>query len=438
MSGRRERAGWYAYDFGNSAFSTTVVTVFLGPYLTSLTTAAADARGLVYVLGIPIHPGSFFPYVVSLSVLLQVFLLPVLGAIADCSGWKKALLIACAYAGATSTALLYVVGGDRWLLGGLLFIVANVAFGASVVFYNAFLPEIAGPRERDAVSSRGWACGYVGGGLLLALNLALVAYAEDLGLSTATAVRLSLASAGVWWALATVVPLVTLRAGVPATPAAGAAHYVTVGLTRTRRTLAAIARRRHTRLFLAAYLIYNDGVQTVITLASQFGHEAIGLSMGTLAGVILMVQFLAALGALLFGRLAAVLGAKRAVLLSLAVWTAALVYAYAWLTGVGGFYGLSAAIALVLGGTQALSRSLFSLMVPKGQESEYFGFYEVSDRGTSWLGPLLFGLALQFTGSYRVAILSLVIFFVVGLVLLARVDVRLAATEAGNEPPGPR
>ena len=435
MSSRWERAGWYCYDFGNSAFSTTVVTVFLGPHLTTVARASADAEGFVHLLGVPVLAGSFFPYVVSLSVLLQVVLLPILGAIADYSGWKKGMLAGFAYLGASSTMGLYAVEGDRWLLGGLLFLVANVSFGASIVFYNAYLPEIASPTDRDAVSSRGWALGYLGGGLLLAVNLALVARAAAFGLGTEQAVRISLGSAGLWWAAATLFTLVTLPSRPPKRLPVGE-RYVTIGFRRTLAMLAAIGARRHTLLFLAAYLVYNDGVQTVITLASQFGHEELGLSMATLATVILMVQFVAGLGALLFERVAQAMGAKHAVLLSLCIWTGALVFAYGWLSGVAGFYALAAAIALVLGGTQALSRSLYSLMIPKGQEAEYFGLYEVSDRGTSWLGPLLFGLALQLTGSYRVAILSLVVFFVAGAALLARTDVRLAAIEAGNEPAG--
>jgi len=432
---RWERIGWYAYDFGNSAFSTTVVTVFLGPHLTAVTRAAADARGFVYPLGIPVHAGSFFPYVVALSVLLQVAVLPILGAVADFSGGKKRMLIGFAYAGSLSTMALYFVERDRWLLGGLLFVVANVSFGASIVVYNAYLPELATPAERDAVSSRGWAVGYLGGGLLLALNLWLVARAASLGLDIDHAVRISLASAGMWWAVATVFPLASLksRPGTPRPPRS--TGYVRIGFTRTWATLAAIGRRRHTLRILAAYLLYNDGVQTVITLASQFGQEELGLSMTTLATVILMVQFVACLGALLFERVARHIGAKRTVLVGLAGWTASLVFAYAALAGVGGFYVLGAVIALVLGGTQALSRSLYSLMIPAGQEAEYYALYEVSDRGTSWLGPLLFGLTLQLTGSYRLAILSLVAFFLAGAMLLARTDMRLAAIEAGNEPP---
>lgn len=435
MSIRRERVGWYFYDWANSAFPTTVVTVFLGPWLTTVTKAAADGGGFVYPLGIKVHAGSFFPYVVSLSVLAQVLTLPVLGAIADYSHRKKEMLGLFAYLGAGATFALYAVHGTSYLPGGVLFLFANVSFGASVVFYNAFLPDLASPDRRDAVSSYGWALGYLGGGLLLALNLALFSQAAALGLSVGHAVRINLASAGAWWALFTLIPLLTLRNRQPARQLRPGDHYLTVGFRQLRRTLSRVRLYPQTVLFLVAYLLYNDGIQTVIALASQFGQEELGLPISTLTSVILMVQFVALFGALAFNRVAEVLGTKRAIMVSLVIWTGTVTYAYGWLRTGGQFFALGAAIAIVLGGSQALSRALYSLMIPKGQEAEYFSLYEVSERGTSWLGPLLFGLALQFTGSYRIAILSLSIFFLLGLVLLAFVNVREAVLEAGNEPP---
>jgi UMF1 family MFS transporter len=432
---RRERWGWYAYDFANSAYSTTVVTVFLGPYLTSIARAAADADGFVRFLGLPIAAGAFFPYVVSLSVLLQVVCLPVLGAIADFSHLKKHGLVTFALIGAASTTGLFLVEGTNYVLGGVLFLISNLCFGASIVFYNAFLPDIAPPDQRDSISSRGWAAGYLGGGLLLALNLVLFSQAPAFGLSQGTAVRIGLLSAGLWWGLITLVPLVTLRTRQPVRTLSHGERYLTAGFRQLRHTLRNATSYPQTLLFLAAYIFFNDGVQTVIALSSQFGQEELGLSIGTLTSVILMVQFVAIFGALGFGRLASIIGSKRAVALCLVVWTLTVAYAFALLRTTLDFYMLGAVIAIVLGGTQALSRSLFSLMIPRGQESEYFSLYEVSDRGTSWIGPLLFGLALQFTGSYRVAILSLVILFAIGFVLLSRVNVRRAAIEAGNTPP---
>jgi MFS transporter, UMF1 family len=431
---RREQRGWYFYDWANSAFSTTVVTVFLGPYLTAITENAADAGGLVYPLGIPVLAGSYFPYVLSLSVVLQVLLLPVAGAIADRTGHKKRLLMLFAYAGAISTMGLYLVQGSGYVLGGLLFLVANLSFGASVVVYNAFLPEIAAPDERNRVSSHAWALGYLGGGLLLAANLAMFAARESLGLSAGEAVRISLLSAGAWWALFALIPLATLKdRGSELSVERGPA---VAGFRQLLDTLRASLAYPRTLLFLAAYLLYNDGIQTVITLTAVYAKAELGLSTGTVISAVLMVQFLAFVGALLMGALARYFGAKRVVLASLVLWTGTVACAYLLEAGVvWQFYLLGAFIGVVLGGSQALSRSLFSHMIPDGREAEYFSLYEISARGTSWLGPLLFGLTLQLTSSYRSALASLIVFFVSGFVLLAMVDVRRAIVEAGNRPP---
>lgn len=431
---RREQVGWYFYDWANSAFSTTVVTVFLGPYLTNIARAAADADGLIYPLGIPVAFEAFWPYMVSLSVFLQIFLLPIVGAIADYTNLKKQFLGAFAYLGAIAAMCLYFVQGSNYALGGTLFVLANLSFGASIVFYNAFLPEISSPDRRDAVSSQGWALGYLGGGLLLIANLALFLNAERIGLDEGLAVRISLVSAGLWWALFTIIPMVTLRQRGVSRALPPGERYLTVGFTQLRHTFSQAGRFPQTLLFLAAYLLYNDGIQAVIALSSQFGAEELGMENSSLITLILIVQFMAFFGALIFGWLARWLGTKRALIISLLIWTLTIVLAYFVQNGTQ-FYLLAVPIAMVLGGSQALSRSIFSQIIPPGQEAEYFSLYEVSERGTSWLAPLFFGLALQFTGSYRIAIISLIVFFAVGLLLLLRVDLRRAITESGNIAP---
>jgi MFS transporter, UMF1 family len=435
-SHRREQRGWYFYDWANSAFSTTVAAVFLGPYLTAVTESAAGVGGFVHLLGIPVHAGSFFPYVVSLSVLLQVLLLPITGAVADRTKRKRELLALFAYVGAVATMALYLLQGSAYLLGGLLFLVANLGFGASVVVYNAFLPEIAEPDERDRVSSYGWALGYLGGGLLLGANLVLFSVHESLGLSEGHAVRVSLLSAGAWWALFTLIPLKALHNRSPAIPNEPGAKVLTAGFRQLFGTLRAARAYPHTLLFLAAYLLYNDGIQTVITLAATYGGVELELEQSTLISAILMVQFVAVFGALLLGAFARFFGAKRVVLASLILWTGVVAVGYLLEAGDAlQFYLLAAFIGIVLGGSQALSRSLFSHMIPRGQEAAYFSLYEISERGTSWLGPLVFGLTLQLTGSYRSAIASVVVFFILGFALLTMVNVRRAIAEAGNLPP---
>nr|MBA3523844.1 MFS transporter [Geodermatophilaceae bacterium] len=412
------------------------VTVFLAPYLTTIAEAAADSSGNVHPLGLSVPPGSFFSYTLSFSTLIQVLILPIVGAIADRSQRKRELLAIFAYIGALATCGLFFVAGDRYLLGAGLFVLANMAYGASIVVYYSFLPEIATPDERDDVSSRGWAFGYLGGGLLLALNLGLFLNAEALGLDESTAVRLCLLSAGVWWALFSLVTIARVRRHQPRQGGERGAAVFTAGFSQLRHTFRDLRRYPKTLLFLGAFLLYNDGIQTAAAVAGQYGDRELGLDTSTLISAILLVQFVAFGGALLLGRIARRYGAKRTVLGSLVVWVGVLVMAYTLAEGQAiQFYALGVVLGLVLGGSQALSRSLFSQLIPPGKEAEYFSFYELSDRGTSWLGPFLFGLTYQLTGSYRDAIVSLVILFVLGFVLLAMVPIRRAIIEAGNTPP---
>ncbi|MFK0283703.1 MFS transporter [Streptomyces sp. NPDC090499] len=428
---RREQRGWYFYDWACSVYSTSVLTVFLGPYLTSVADHAADADGYVHPLGIPVRAGSFFAYSVSLSVILAVVVMPLVGSAADRTGRKKQLLGVAAYTGAAATTGMFFLAGDRYLLGGLLLIVANAAQSVALMLYNSYLPQIAPPEERDTVSARGWAFGYVAGSLVLIVDLVLYSAHDSFGLSETEAVRICLAGAGLWWGAFALVPLRRLR-----DRGGRAAEATAPGL----RQLVATARdmRRHplTLSFLLAYLVYNDGIQTVISQASVYGSEELGLGQSTLIGAVLMVQVLAVAGALTMGRLARTYGAKRTILGSLVAWTVTLAAGYFLPAGAPvWFFVLAGGIGLVLGGSQALSRSLFSHLVPPGKEAEYFAAYEMSDRGMSWLGPLLFGITYQLTGSYRSAIISLVAFFVIGFALLARVPVRRAIGEAGNPVP---
>ncbi len=433
---RREQHGWYFYDFACSVYSTSVLTVFLGPYLTSVAKAAADADGFVHPLGLPVRAGSLFAYAVSVSVVVAVIVMPLAGAAADRSGRKKPLLAATAYVGAAATTGMFFLDGHRYLLGAALLIVANASFSVSMVLYNAYLPQIAGPEERDTVSSRGWAFGYTSGALVLVLDLVLYTGHASFGLSEADAVRICLASAGVWWGVFTLVPLRRLRdRRVPPGGGAGGGA-VGSGWRQLAATLRDMRRHPLTLSFLLAYLVYNDGVQTVISQASVYGSEELGLDQTTLITAVLLVQVLAVAGALWMGRLARRYGAKRTILGSLVVWTLILLAGYVLPPDAPlFFYALASAIGMVLGGSQALSRSLFSHLVPRGKEAEYFSAYEMSDRGLSWLGPLVFGIAYQLTGSYRDAIISLVVFFVIGSVLLARVPVRRAVAAAGNPVP---
>jgi MFS transporter, UMF1 family len=304
----------------------------------------------------------------------------------------------------------------------LLFVIANVAFGAAEVIYNSFLPEIAPPGDRDTVSSKGYAYGYIGGGVLLALNLALFLSAGKIGITEGLAVRISLCSAGVWWAVFTIPTLIALHNRGPAHRLARGQNAVATAVRQLAHTIKEVGRYPQTAIFLIAYLLYNDAIQTVIALSSQFGSDELKIPQAQLTLTILMVQFVAFFGALGFNWVASKTSAKRAVVASLIVWIAVVIYIM-WVKTTVAFFLMAAIVALVLGGSQALSRSLFAQLVPKGQEAEYYSVYEVTDKGTSWICPIVFGLALQFTKSFRLAILSLVFFFVAGLLILLKVNV---------------
>jgi len=407
--------------------------------------------------------------------------------------------------GAIATVGLFFVQGDLWWLGGALFIIANLAYGASVVFLNAYLPDIASASQRDRVSAFGWGIGYLGGGLLLIGNLVLFLLHDKLGVPSGLAVRINLASAGVWWFVWSIWTWVTLRTRQPARQMPPGQSIWAVAFNQLSETMETPARviaglllspllvvillplvsllglpiegvflallgpiimivrflwRKsrtipETAKYLAAYLIYNDGIQTVISVAAVFAAAPLargGLAIATvpLTLIILMIQFVGFGGTLFFGWLAGKLGTKQALILSLVIWAGVVIYAYfgmrdrAVMPGLGipraefEFWVLSAFIATVLGGSQALSRSLFAQMVPKGQEAEFFSIYEISESGTSWLGPLIFGVVNQAIGNLRPAILSVIVFFAVGLVILPFVNTKRAHAESGQTDLGPQ
>lgn len=440
VNDKREIFGWAMYDWANSAFSTTVGTVFLGPYVASLARSAAETAGTstVSFLGIPIAPDSFLPYCISFSVGMQVLFLPILGAIADYSHLRKQMMRLFATIGAVATILMFLQTSGMWWLGGVLFIIANLAFGAAIVFYNAYLPDIASEDERDRVSSYGWAMGYLGGGILLALNLAFYMFSDKLGVPGDLAVRINLASAGIWWLGFSFITWARLRGRRASRALPAGENYVTIGFKQLRQTVSQVNHFPETLKFLLAYFLYNDGIQTVIAVSSTFAaapliQGGLELDQQTLIMVILMVQFVAYFGARLWGFMATHwMKAKQSVVLSLVVWLGVVIYIYAGLKGENAvieFFIVGAIIALVMGGSQAISRSLFAQMIPNGKEAEFYSFYEVSERGTSWIGPLIFGLANQWFGSLRYGILSLIFFFLAGLILLPRVNMDKAIAD---------
>jgi UMF1 family MFS transporter len=443
---RREIFGWIIYDWANSVFFTTVVGVLIGEYITSLAQKAVGENGVVLHFGgyDLVTAKSLFSYSVGLSVFLQIFFLPVMGAIADYTNLKKTFMAFFCYVGTIACCLLFFVEGNLFLLGSVLFIVSNLCAGASIVFYNSFLTDIATEDRRDAVSSWGFAAGYASGFLVLIGNLIFLYYAESLGISIGLAVRICLLFAGIWWGAFALITFALLKKRKPVRIAPVGKNIISAGLGEVMQTFRELFKLKYTLRFLCAYLLYNDGIQTVITSSSIFISQELFVARGlevnnsSLIIAFAIAQLVGFFGALAFERIAHFTNAKTAIIVSLVIWAAVVIYAYGFLQTLTEAYFMSGVIGFVLGGSQALSRSLFSQMIPAGRESAYFGIYEISERGTSWIGPIIFGLVAQMTNSYRPAILALIVFFVCGIIILFFTDTDRAIIEAGNLPDGNR
>ena len=439
---RREIFGWMLYDWANSAFYTTVVAVLIGPYLINLAETAVGEDGVILDLFFfNVTPKGLPAFCIALSVAAMVLLLPILGAIADYTHLKKSLMAFFCYLGVATSALLFFATGDSYIYASVLLVISNMSFAAANVFYNAFLIDITTEDKRDKISSYGYASGYIGGVVMLVLNLLLINNAERLGISTAMAVRISFLVASLWWGIFGFISfyLIKTRAAVKETPTDK--NLVTIGFSEIWKTLKELRRLRYTMLFLIAYLFYNDGIQTVILQSSVFISYELFTSKGQpsdssfLIVIFLIAQVAALVGAIGFERIARFIGAKRTIILSLIIWCAIVIYAYAFFETKFQAYIMGAFIGMVLGSAQALSRSLDSQMIPVGRESSFFGLYEISEKGTSWMGQLLFTIIVGATGSFRQAILALIFFFVVGSIILLFTDTTKAIHEAGNLTP---
>lgn len=437
---RREIFGWLMYDWANSAFYTTIIGVLLGPYLTALAQGSVGENGVIYSFGFfgAVTAKNLFSLSITASVFAQVLFLPVLGGIADYSNLKKRMMAFFCYLGVIASCLLFFVTDSNYLFGGLLLIISNLSFGAANVFYNAYLVEITTEDQRDFISSYGFAAGYFGGIIMLVLNLLIVQNAESLGLTTGLAVRVSFLAAALWWGIFALVTFYSIKSRGAAKTLPPGKNLVSIGFSEIGETFRQLKKLRYTRRFLIASFCYNNGIQTIITSASVFlaqelfvarGEEA---SQSFLLGIFFAAQVSALVGAISFERLARVIGAKKTLLISLAIWMCIVVFAYGFLETVGQAWVMSVFIGLVLGSSQALSRSLYSQMIPKGRESSFFGIYEISERGTSLVGSLVFAVVVGATNSFRQAILSMIFFFAVGIIILIFTDINKAVAEAGN------
>ena len=419
--------GWAMYDWANSAYTTTTVAVLFPALLVDEIVPEEGYR----IFGFLMDGEALGALLIGFGALIVFLMSPILGAIADFSASKKRFMRAFAiFGGVFATAMFFISTGDV-VLAIVLFLLAQSGFVGSIVFYDGFLPDITTPDTIDRVSSKGFAFGYLGGGLNFLIVLVLILFAEDIGLSELDAARIGMGFAGLWWLGFSIVAFRRLHeTGVPQPiPPRHAAQsklvaYTSIGFRRTVATTKRLRRFPQLLKFALAFVLYNDGVQTVIAIAPFYAKETLDLETETLALGILMVQAIAAGGAFLFGRLAVRFGTKPAILGSISLWTVVLAWGYFVPAGQEvPFFVLAALIGLVLGGTQALSRSLYGSMIPEEASAEFYGFFSVFEKFSAIIGPFIFFAVDRVTGSSRGAVLSLVVFFFVGGLLLSRVDV---------------
>ena len=408
------------YDWANSPFGSTVVTTFLGPYLAELARAQG---GFVDLFGYGIEADAFFPYCVSLSVGMQVLFLPILGTLADYTPLKKTLLLTFAYTGAIATILLFLVQGDLVVLGGLLFLIANLSFGAALVFYNAFLPVIVTEDQYDRVSARGFSFGYIGSVILLVFNLTMIIFYETFGFpDKGAATRFAFLTVGLWWIGFALIPFSRLPSDEKqkATP-----DLLMRGAQELRKVWRAVKHQKNTKNFLFSFFCYSAGVQTVLFLAATFAEKELHFGTAELIGVVLILQLVAIVGAVSFARLSEWKGNKLALLTMLIIWVAICLVGY-FVQAKWQFYAIAAAVGLVMGGIQSLSRSTYSKLIPEETKdpTSYFSFYDVLEKTAIIIGTFSFGFVEQLTGSMRISLLVMGSFFIAGLLILLSVRIR--------------
>jgi UMF1 family MFS transporter len=423
---RPDLRAWAMYDWANSAFQTTIIAGVFPIYYSRVAAVGLDDA----------VAQSRFYWASTFAIVVMALVAPVLGALADAKPIKKTLLgIFVAIGVAACLGMWWVQEGD-WTLALTLFVVGNIAVAGSIVFYESLLPFLTTPENIDKVSTAGYAIGYIGGGSLLAINLLMIQQPGWFGLADAgVATRLSLVSVGVWW-LAFSIPLFK-RVAEPRIERPSQESTVMGSLGEAFRqlghTFRALKQHRQALLMLGAFFLYNDGIQTIIRVATYYGAD-IGIDTNSLIAALLLVQFIGVPCTFLFGMLASRIGAKRGVFIGLTVYVFITIFAYR-MTTAAEFFVLAITVGVVQGGTQALSRSLFASMVPKSKASEFFAFFGVFERYAGILGPALFAV-LAGSGSSRTGIISMLVFFLSGMALLWAVDVKRGQEEALEGRPG--
>jgi len=403
---------WCMYDWANSAFATTIMAAVLPTFYSEVACANLADKTLAT---------AYWGYTTAIAMLIVAVMAPILGAIADYSGIKKRLLAGFALFGIVSVGLLYFVSTGDWLMASIFFVFASIGFGGGNVFYDSLLPHVAKEDELDQISTRGYAMGYLGGGILLAINLAMIMFPERFFLpNTEIATRVSFVTVAIWWAVFTI----PLLRHVEEPPASGnrtaGLNPITGGLRRLGETFREIRRYRELLKFIIAFWLYNDGIGTIMKMATIYGAE-IGIGTTDLIGALLLTQFIGIPFSILFGKMARKLGTKPSIFVGLGIYTLISIGGY-FMSEAWHFWVLAGMVGLVQGGSQALSRSLFGAMAPKTRSAEFFGFYDVSSRIAGIAGPFLFAVVGQLTGSSRLSIISLVIFFIGGGLILTTVD----------------
>ena len=419
-----EQQAWGWYDWANSVYFTTVITAVFPAFYSSYA-----AKGYE-----PAQASARFALVTTISIALVAVLSPILGALADYSGVKKRLLAIFMSIGVTSCALMALIGEGDIMLASALFFIGNIGVSGSTVFYDSLLPHVAAPRDTDRVSSAGYLMGYVSGGVLLLINLAWILFPATFGFADGVAAtRASFVAVAVWWAVFSI----PLFRNVPEPPAAGGGERsfsIAIAFKRLARTFSEVRRYRNAFLLFIAMLLYQDGIQTVIRMSSIYGAE-VGIDQNAQIAAFVMVQFVGIPFSYLFGMMGTRVGTKRCIFAAIGVYIVATSLAY-FMTTATHFFILAFLVAMVLGGSQALSRALFARMIPQDRTSEFFGFYAVSERFATVFGPTLFGLSVAITGSSRSALLAIIGLFVAGAFVLSFVDEEEGVRAVSAEPLG--
>ncbi|WP_085506864.1 MFS transporter [Thalassobacillus devorans] len=412
---------WVFYDFGNSAFATTMMAAVLPVFYYDVA-----ASGLKESLA-----ASYWGYTQSIAVLIVAVLAPVLGAISDYSAAKKKFLMFFAFMGMVASILMALVGEGDYLLASVLMVVGTIGYSGGNVFYDAFLPEVAEEDTMDKVSAWGFAFGYIGGGVLLAINLLMIMQPGLFGITdTLMATRLAFVSVGIWWLIFSI-PLFKNIFEEKKVKPKRTKSFAQIGFQRVGTTFKEIRQYKQLLLFLVAFWLFNDGISTIIKMATVYGRD-IGIGSNDLILALLITQFVGIPFTFFFGWIAGKITAKHALSLSLVVYIIIVIIGY-FMTSALHFYLLATCVGMVQGGAQSLSRSIFGRMVPGDRHAEFFGFYGISSKFAAIFGPFLFALVGQLTGSSRLGILALVVFFVAGLILLQKVDIEKGAKDAKDQ-----